>query len=85
MNDDNLPKESFFNIGVKAAILNSGGQMLALHITRPNRTETYWDLPGGRIADGETPEQTLQREVQEETGITELNIDHHLIMRTSRV
>jgi|GEM_PF-1478727 len=80
-----LPKESLYNIGVKAAILNSNGQMLALHITRSNGTDTYWDLPGGRIVDGETPEQALRREVAEETGITEIAIDHHLSMAVSGV
>lgn len=34
--------------------------------------EPYWDLPGGRIKRGDTIEQTLLREVEEETGIKEL-------------
>ena len=33
-----------------------------------------WDFPKGHIEDGETEEQTLRREVQEETGITNLVI-----------
>ena len=33
-----------------------------------------WDLPKGKIEKGESPEQAAVREVEEETGIEELNI-----------
>ena len=75
-----LPQEALYNIGVKAAILTSEGRMLLLHITREDSTDTYWDLPGGRVIDGEEPEQTLRREVREETGISSFSIDRHLVM-----
>ncbi len=29
-----------------------------------------WDIPGGRLAEGENPKLGLQREIQEETGLT---------------
>ncbi|MBI4085856.1 MAG: NUDIX domain-containing protein [Candidatus Liptonbacteria bacterium] len=29
-----------------------------------------WDLPGGRIGNKETPEETVRREVEEEVGVT---------------
>jgi 8-oxo-dGTP pyrophosphatase MutT (NUDIX family) len=34
--------------------------------------EGHWDFPKGHIEEGESEEQTARREIQEETGITEL-------------
>ncbi len=85
MEDMTFPKETLYNIGVKAAILNSERKLLLLSLTRKDSSDTYWDLPGGRIADGETPKQTLRREVQEETGITDFSIDRQLVLSVSRV
>jgi 8-oxo-dGTP diphosphatase len=36
-----------------------------------------WDLPGGKVEHGESPYDTLRREVQEETGLT-ISIDKPL-------
>jgi len=41
----------------------------------------FWDLPKGKIDPGETPEQAAVREVQEETGLNEVEIEHP--MRTT--
>jgi 8-oxo-dGTP pyrophosphatase MutT (NUDIX family) len=32
----------------------------------------YWDLPGGRVQRGDTVEETLRREIEEETGSGEI-------------
>lgn len=65
-----MSKEQLYFIGAKALIQNSSGAVLLLSVTRPDRT--YWDLPGGRINEGESAEQALSREVEEETGIAGL-------------
>jgi len=66
--------EDLFNLGVKG-LIKSGKQVLLLQInngqlTRENRE--YWDLPGGRVQVGEEMEMALRREIQEETGLTEI-------------
>ena len=44
---------------------------LAEHCYRPG----HWTLPGGGMAHGELPEQTLVREFQEETGLTATDLE----------
>lgn len=45
-----------------------------------NRKEGYYDIPGGKIEDGEIPKQTAIREMKEETGIDILNLKYKGIM-----
>ena len=39
----------------------------------------YWDLPKGKIEKGENDEDGALREVEEETGLTKMNILTHLV------
>lgn len=65
--------EDNFHLGVKALIRNKRGEILLLKINlaklKDYNKPAYWDIPGGRIKKGDSVEQTLKREVKEETGI----------------
>jgi 8-oxo-dGTP diphosphatase len=50
-----------FFVGVKAVIVRDGKILLL-----QNSAHDFWDVPGGRIDDDETIEQTLLRELREE-------------------
>jgi len=56
--------EDLFFLGVKALIINESHELLVL-----KNHKGFWDLPGGRVAKGETLEETLARELSEEVGI----------------
>lgn len=66
--------EDCFHLGIKALIINKESKILLLK-TNPKELkgyngEPYWDIPGGRIHRSSTIEETLRREIEEETGIT---------------
>lgn len=45
-----------------------------------NKKEGYYDIPGGKIEEGESPKQTAIREMKEETGIDIQNLKYKGIM-----
>ena len=53
-------------------IVNDEGKWLFIH------RRGSWDLPKGKLDDGETIEACAIREVQEETGLTAVEIEKHL-------
>ncbi len=61
-----MNKESHFSgkVAVKAMIVD-GDKVL---ITR-SEGDTLWDLPGGRINEGESLEEAVAREIKEELGV----------------
>lgn len=58
------------NVRVRACgILIQNGQILLVGHRGLVAESTFWSPPGGGISDGESARQTVQREIQEETGI----------------
>lgn len=60
-------------IQVVAAIIQDGGRLLATQ-RGYGEWKHYWEFPGGKIEDGETPEVALKREMCEELAM-EIYVD----------
>ncbi len=69
--------EYIFSIMTKVAvgILRRDGKILACQRKRGGRYELKWEFPGGKVEQGETFLQCLERELQEELAITIHSID----------
>lgn len=67
MSDSIVPAPAF----VKAVLLPESRDRLLLQrrTKRGDRYHGFWELPGGRIHDGESVHEALTREVEEETGM----------------
>lgn len=64
--------EQLYHLGIKALISNGEGKFLVLKVNPEKLRDTdevYWDIPGGRVQVGSTANDTLVREVLEETGL----------------
>jgi len=54
---------------VVAGALISGESLLVAQRARPPELAGLWELPGGKVAAGETDEAALARELKEELGV----------------
>ena len=74
-NEDNrfLVQKSNKNIkfSTKIVAFNNAGKFLIM----ADAYSDYWDLPGGHVEAGETPEDSLIREVREETSLEIHNVE----------
>lgn len=55
---------------VTAAIIKKDNKILIARRAANKHLAGYWEFPGGKIEDNETPEICLKRELNEELGIT---------------
>ncbi|MTI79950.1 MAG: (deoxy)nucleoside triphosphate pyrophosphohydrolase [Firmicutes bacterium] len=54
---------------VTAAIILHNDQILIAQRKRGERLASKWEFPGGKLEEGETPEECLRREINEELKI----------------
>jgi 8-oxo-dGTP diphosphatase len=59
----------YMGIGVGAIVEQDGYVLLLKRSSQARHNKGLWDLPGGEYEPGETLEQTVIREVREETGL----------------
>ncbi len=52
------------------ALIDADGRVLIAQRPEGKPMASLWEFPGGKIEDGERPEQSLIRELKEELGIT---------------
>ncbi len=55
---------------VACALLDQDGRILLAQRPQGKSLAGLWEFPGGKVEQGETPEETLVRELDEELGIT---------------
>ena len=74
MNGQGMMPSPFYRVSVKALVSDEAGRLLVLQ-----NTDHTWELPGGGWEHGETLEQCLRREIDEELGVEVAAIDTSLI------
>ncbi|MBR5169804.1 MAG: (deoxy)nucleoside triphosphate pyrophosphohydrolase [Muribaculaceae bacterium] len=64
---------------VVAAVIEVDGKVLCMQrgVTRYEYTSNLWEFPGGKVEDGETPQQALHRELLEEMEF-DVEVHEHL-------
>ena len=61
-------------VAIRAIVRNPQGNILLLKRAHSEYAEGQWCLPGGKLDYGGTPEHTVKKELQEETGLVVSNV-----------
>lgn len=61
-------------VAIRAIVQDPQGRILLLKRAHSEYGKSQWCLPGGKLDYGDTPEHTVQKELQEETGLTVSNV-----------
>lgn len=77
--------EDTYHLGIKALIVNTDHKILLLQLDPQAMGGEVWDIPGGRVQRGHSIEATLQREVEEETGVHDVTMGEHIGMVLSPI
>jgi mutator protein MutT len=64
-----LPQVERDLVRVLAAVVRRGDRYLVARRPAHKRHGGMWEFPGGKVEDGESTDQALQREVEEELGV----------------
>ena len=62
--------EPVLRAAARAVVLDPDDRVLLVHFRNPQRDARWWATPGGGLDDGETHEQALRRELDEEAGLS---------------
>jgi 8-oxo-dGTP diphosphatase len=79
--------EELYHLGIKGLIRDRKGKILLLQVNPAQLSgkADYWDLPGGRVQQGDSVEETFQREIAEEIAIKEIDDVRPLAMVLSNI
>ncbi len=56
-------------VDVVAGVIFHQGRILLHQRQKGDALEGTWEFPGGKVEEGERPQEALKREIQEETGL----------------